>query len=321
MPPITVRVHRQNPGESKGRKQQYSVELQPAMTVLDVLHRVLADQDPTLSFRRSCRSAICGSCAMRINGRARLACNTQAAGLAARDGSLLIEPLNNLRVVKDLAVDMSGFWKSLKAVRPALIERKTEVPKTFYAIPGKEFHPLSIVQDCIMCSACLSDCTVREVNPEYLGPAALAKAFRFIGDPRDGATRSRLELYSKPNGMWDCDSCLMCNEVCPMGVKPLDAILRMREAALDHGLAQGPGPKHTLAFYDTVVRTGKVNEASTALRSLGVKLVTHPGNLAVAGRAVLRGKQPRLRHRKLRGHDQIQRLIRHVHATRRGRTE
>jgi succinate dehydrogenase / fumarate reductase iron-sulfur subunit len=249
---------------------------------------------------------------MRINGRARLACNTQASMLAARDGSLLIEPLKNLRIVKDLAVDMSGFWKSMRAVRPALIERKAEVPKTFYAIPGKEFRRVGIVQDCIMCSACLSDCTVREVNPDFLGPAALAKAFRFIGDPRDGATGSRLELYSQPNGIWDCDSCLMCNEVCPMGVKPLDAILQMRESALDHGLVQGPGPRHTLAFHDTVMRSGKVNEASTALRSLGMKMVTNPTNLSVAARALLRGKQPHLTDRRLRGRDQIQRLIRHV---------
>jgi succinate dehydrogenase / fumarate reductase iron-sulfur subunit len=310
--PTKVRVFRKGPADKKARYDLFQVELRPAETVLDVLHDILHEQDPTLAFRRSCRSAICGSCAMRINGRARLACNTQAAPLADRDKQLLIEPLNNLRVVKDLAVDMGGFWKSMRAVRPALVERKQDVPKAHYAIPGSEFHDLKIVQDCIMCSACLSDCTVREVNPRYLGPAALAKAFRFLGDPRDGATASRLELYAQPDGIWDCDSCLMCNEVCPMGVKPLDAILKMREAAIEHGLVEGAGPGHTLAFYESVVQSGKVNEATTALQSLGVRMFTNPGNLGVAGRAFLRGKTPRLRHRRLRSHDEVQRLIRHV---------
>jgi len=308
MPPITVRIHRQGPGEKKARLQRYSVDLRPAQTVLDVLHHLLAQQDPTLSFRRSCRSAICGSCAMRINGRARLACNTQAQGLVERDGALLIEPMKNLRVVKDLAVDMSGFWKAMRAVRPSLVERKAQVPKTSYTIPGEDFRRVKIVQDCIMCSACLSDCTVREVNPDYLGPAALAKAFRFVGDPRDGATRSRLELYSRPNGIWDCDSCLMCNEVCPMGVKPLDAILQMREAAIEAGFVDNPGAKHTLAFFGSVEKTGRVNEATTALRSLGVKMAS-PGNASLTVRSILRGKSPRLTGHPLANRDDLRKLV------------
>ena len=315
MPATPVTVFRKNPADPKGRYQEFTVDIQPTQTVLDALHTILYEQDPTLSFRRSCRSAICGSCAMRINGRARLACNTQALNLFRRDGHILVEPLKNLAVVKDLAVDMRGFWRSIRAVRPSLVERQGEVPQTHYAIPGKRFNPLKIVSDCIMCGACLSDCTVREVHPGFLGPAALAKAFRFVGDPRDGATRSRLALYSEPNGIWDCDTCLMCNEVCPMLVKPLDAILLMREAAIENGFVKGMGPKHALAFYETVERTGKLHETSTAIHSLGARFFS-PGNLALTARTVLRGKRPRLLAPKPKGLAEVRKLVASVHRER-----
>lgn len=302
-----VKVFRKSSKSPKAHLDVFHVDVRPAQTVLDVLHAILYEKDPTLSFRRSCRSAICGSCAMRINGRSRLACNTQALELVERDGHLLVEPLKNLRVVKDLAVDMSGFWKPLKAVKPSLVEAK-DATKVSKPIPGKAFDPLKIVGDCIMCSACLSECTVKEVDSTYLGPAALAKAYRFVGDPRDAATKSRLELYSRPGGIWDCDTCLMCNEVCPMGVKPLDAILRMREAAIEHGLVHNSGARHALAFAATVERTGRLNEASTAIRSLRGAFL-RPSNLSLTARAFLKGKRPRLLSRPLRGHGEVRKLI------------
>jgi len=310
-----VKVFRKSTKDPKAHLDVFHVDVRPAQTVLDVLHSVLYEKDPTLSFRRSCRSAICGSCAMRINGRSRLACNTQALELVERDGHLLIEPLKNLRVVKDLAVDMSGFWKPLKAVKPSLIEPK-DPPKVSKPIPGREFDNLKIVGDCIMCSACLSECTVKEVDSSYLGPAALAKAYRFVGDPRDAATKSRLELYSRHGGIWDCDTCLMCNEVCPMGVKPLDAILRMREAAIEHGLVDNSGARHALAFAATVERTGRLNEARTAIGSLGSGFFA-PGNLSITARAFLKGKRPRLTSHRLKGHKDVMRLIEIVKAPRR----
>jgi succinate dehydrogenase / fumarate reductase iron-sulfur subunit len=141
------------------------------------------------------------------------------------------------------------------------------------------------------------------VNPEYIGPAALAKAYRFVGDPRDGATRERLERYSEPNGIWDCDTCLYCNEVCPKGVKPLDAILRMREGAVAHGIVENVGARHALAFTETVLKAGKVNEATTAIRSLGIGTFLKPGagNLTLTARSLLKGKAPKFRKRPISG--------------------
>ena len=303
---LKVRVHRQK-GQGRPHLQTYEVEVRPAQTVLDVLHEILYEQDPTLAFRRSCRSAICGSCAMRINGRSRLACNTQALALAEKDGDLVIEPLRNAPVLRDLAVDMRPFWRSIRQLRPFLAEDGRPRPEKGYTMPNAAFEPVRLVADCIFCASCVAECTVLEANPAYLGPAALAKAYRFVGDPRDGATRDRLERLSEPNGIWDCDTCLYCNEVCPKGVRPLDAILRMREAAVGEGIVDNRGARHALAFTETVLKAGKLNEATTAIRSLGIVSFLTPGagNLALTVKSAVKGKAPKLRKRPIAGMEEV----------------
>jgi len=310
MTATTVRVHRQGPN-TPAHFDTFEVDVRPAQTVLDVLHELLYDKDPTLAFRRSCRSAICGSCAMHINGRSRLACNTQALDLVQRDGGLTIEPLKNAPVLRDLAVDMRPFWRSVRQVRPSLAEDGHPPPEKGYAMPNAAFAPLKIVADCIFCASCVSECTVRAVNPDYLGPAALAKAYRFVGDPRDHATEERLAAYSEPNGIWDCDTCLYCNEVCPKGVKPLDAILRMREAAIEQGLTDNVGARHALAFYGTVMKAGKLNEVATAVKSIGLAAFLNPakGNLGIAAKAALKGKAPEIHKKPIDGIDDVRLLV------------
>jgi len=178
-------------------------------------------------------------------------------------------------------------------------------------MPSEAFAPLKIVADCIFCASCVAECTVRSVNPEYLGPAALAKAYRFVGDPRDHATQERLALYSQPNGIWDCDTCLYCNDVCPKGVKPLDAILRMREAAIEHGLVDNLGARHALAFSETVMKSGKLNEARTAIRSIGLGQFLKPGsgNVQLAVKTAMKGKAPELRKKPIEGMDEVRVLV------------
>ena len=301
-----VLVYRAAP-RTPPRFDTFHVEVLPAQTVLDVLHTILYEMDPTLAFRRSCRSAICGSCAMRINGRSRLACNTQALDLVRADGRLVIEPLRNHKVVRDLAVDMRPFWTSVRDVKPSLVEGSNPVRKGNPGPPSDAFAALRLVADCIFCASCVAECTVREANPDFLGPAALAKAYRFVADPRDGATRDRLEQYSEPNGIWDCDTCLYCNEVCPKGVKPLDAILRMREAAVEEGIVDNPGARHALAFTQTVMKAGKLNEATTAIQSLGIATFLTPGagNLSLAVKSAFKGKAPEFRKKRIKGMDEV----------------
>ncbi len=300
-----VKVYRYDP--ESGEKAHYDtwdLDVKPGQTVLDLLHDVHYFHDPTLSFRRSCRSAICGSCAMSLNGRTGLACNTQASPLIERDGSLLVEPMKNMPVLKDLVSDMEGFWKAVYQIQPYLKPAASE-PKGPYVVPKHEMDRLKIAQDCIMCGSCLSECTSREANPAYLGPAALAKAYRFAFDPRDGAEEERLALYSEPNGIWDCDTCLYCNEVCPMHVKPMDAIMQMREKAIEIGIPS-QGSTHALAFYDSVVKSGRLNEFATANKSLGLSGLA--AQAPIAAKVVLRGKAPEIRKKPIRGIEDVRKL-------------
>jgi len=303
-----IQVYRYDPdGEGEAHYDAWDLDVKPGQTVLDLLHVIHYYHDPTLSFRRSCQAALCGSCGMTLNGRSGLSCNTQAAPLIARDGYLLVDPMKNLPVLKDLVVDMEPFWNAVYAIDPYL--RPGAEPHGPYVVPKKQMDPLKIAQDCIMCGSCLSECTSREANPEYLGPAALAKAYRFVADARDGAEQERLERYSEPNGIWDCDTCLYCNEVCPMHVKPMDAIMRMREKSIELGIPS-QGATHALAFYETIVKGGKLNEFQTVNNSLGIGGMVSQSS--IAAKVLLRGKRPSIRKKPIEGFEDVQKIMRAV---------
>jgi succinate dehydrogenase / fumarate reductase iron-sulfur subunit len=301
----TIRVYRFDPeGDKEPRYDEYDVDVAPGRTVLNLLHDVHYGVDPTLSFRRSCQSAICGSCAMNVNGRTGLTCSMQAKPLLDRDGYLVVEPMKNMPVLKDLVVDMGTFWDSVHDVDPFL-QAGRKVPKGAYVVPKAKMDLLKIAQDCIMCGSCLSECTSREANPDYLGPAALAKAYRFVADERDESRFGRLMAYSEANGIWDCDTCLYCNEVCPIHVKPMDAIMRMREMAIEAGI-ESQGSKHAIAFYNTILKSGKLNEFATANKSLGLRGMVRQSD--VAAKVVLRMKTPEIRKKPIEGIKDVTKL-------------
>src|SRR6266849_9747979 len=208
--------------------ETYRLDITRGMTVLDALIRIKNEQDGRLVFRYSCRSAICGSCAMTINGGEKLACRTSVRKEWERHGGIAVAPLRNLPVLKDLAVDMRSFWDKVQAIDPW-------VQAVSAAAGAAEFHN---VDACIMCGACVAACTVHEVDKGFLGPAVLAKAYRFVADPREDSTArtARLEALQGPTGMWDCTRCNFCVEVCPKDVKPMEAIIRLRRAAIQAGL-------------------------------------------------------------------------------------
>jgi len=314
----TIKVYRFDPEQDeKPRYEEFDVDMSPGRTVLNLLHDIHYNEDPTLSFRRSCQSAICGSCAMHVNGRTGLSCSMQAKPLLDRDGYLVVEPMKNMPVLKDLVVDMDGFWDSVHEVDPFL-QAGRDVPKGAYVVPKAKMDLLKIAQDCIMCGSCLSECTSREANPDYLGPAALAKAYRFAADERDGATMGRLMAYSEANGIWDCDTCLYCNEVCPIHVKPMDAIMRMREMAIEAGI-ESQGSKHAIAFYDTILKSGKLNEFTTANKSLGIRGMLRTSD--VATKVILRWKIPEVRKKPIEGMKDVEKLAKLVERKRRRRTQ
>ena len=247
--------------------QGYTLDVEDGMTVLEALLKISTTEDPTLTFRRSCRSAICGSCAMTINGYPRLACNTQVMEEFRRKGEVVIEPLKNYTVLKDLMVDMTPFWNKMERITPYLVPSKE--PEDGWKITKEDEKKIDRAQRCIMCGSCNSVCNTQAVDQHFTGPSALAKAWRFVGDVREKEKRERLLRLSNEHGMWDCTRCIHCTEYCPKGVEPLEAIERLREKAMTEGIDDNPGARHVMALVDSVRRVGRLDEAAMTFKTLG----------------------------------------------------
>jgi succinate dehydrogenase / fumarate reductase iron-sulfur subunit len=204
----------------------YKIRLIPGLTVLTVLMRIRDELDGTLAFRSSCRAATCGSCGMLINGKLDLACRTQIASFGTE--TILLEPLPNLQVIKDLVVDMTPFWTMYERVRPYLI-RKSPDPDKEILQSEEERQRIDQLVNCILCACCYGSCEVLSREPDYLGPAALAKLQRFMLDSRDQRPRSFLNEVNDSKGVWGCDTLFRCIEACPKEVRPTDAIVGLRK--------------------------------------------------------------------------------------------
>ncbi|MEO5365804.1 MAG: 2Fe-2S iron-sulfur cluster-binding protein [Magnetococcus sp. WYHC-3] len=260
------RNHRGEDGHVESRWQDFRVALRPNATVLSGLEEIKGQQDGSLTYRMSCRSYICGSCAMRINGRTRLACKTHVGQVADAQGVVEISPMRNHAVLKDLAVDIGSFFQLVRQVDPFLQEGEESVT----AVDARSYDQVNNVSQCILCGCCHSDCTMAEVSPRFLGPAALAKAFRFVSDPREGQKSRRLEQLSGADGMWSCSRCTLCVEVCPKDVAPMEAIVKLRTRGVARGLVEGHGARHALAFHTDLQEHGDLNEFTLMQRTLGI---------------------------------------------------
>jgi len=207
--------------------QAYRIKVIPGLTVLAVLNRIRDEIDGTLSFRSSCRSAVCGSCAMVINGRIDLACRTQVASFGT--STIILEPLPNMEIIKDLVVDMTPFWKMYEKVRPHLV-RESADPVREIRQSEKERGRIDQFVNCILCACCYGACPVISRDPEYMGPAALAKLERFTLDSRDERPENFLDTVNNEKGVWGCDMVLRCIDACPKDVRPTDSIVGLRKA-------------------------------------------------------------------------------------------
>lgn len=194
-------------------------------SILEALMDIRNEQDSTLSFRYSCREAICGSCAMVLSGKFNLACRTELRSL--KNSDVVIEPLPNLEIQKDLVVDMDPFWEALKKVEPYLHPEGAILEKG-HRIEDKEIDKIFQYVNCVMCGCCYSACPVVSRDEKYLGPAALAKLLRFVRDPRDKRSFSDWSKVNTEGGVWGCDTIFRCNEVCPKSVRPADGIETLR---------------------------------------------------------------------------------------------
>lgn len=348
MAQYTLRVRRHKPetderGPAGPYWEDFEVELDPTLSVLDGLLQAKDRQDGSLGVRCSCRAAICGSCGVKINGQSTLACKTQlgeaqayadrsltAAGSAApgpgsfdRTGAeqptspgeqqvdprapegagqpagraaegaagaqpIVVEPMGNMPVIKDLVTDMeSTHWEKIRRVTPWLLD-DGDPPERERVVEHEAMVDITQTISCIQCGACVSACLSMEADPDFIGPAALAKAYRFVGDPRDVQARERLyDLAQDPHGIYDCTHCFSCIDACPKGVEPMNQIMRLRRLAThDHGIDdRNNGFRHEDAFTKIIRKKGTLDESLLLQESFapGVKGKLMPRLAAIKG--------------------------------------
>lgn len=263
MPVTTLDIFRYQPDVSDDQyREDFTLEHAEDVTLLDAILDLQNEQDGTLAVRYSCRSAICGSCACKANGKTVLACMSQVEDLKEEfaDERIAVDPIGNFAPVKDLVVDLDPFWEKFKSVKPYLIPDGPP-PERERIVSKEAMQKIYNESKCILCAACYSECNSLAADPEFVGPAALAWGYRFAGDERDGQRKERAKLYSGEHGVWDCTRCMYCNERCPKGVEPRDAIEKLGGVAFQEGVTSDPGARHAKAFLISVRTGGKLNES------------------------------------------------------------
>jgi succinate dehydrogenase / fumarate reductase iron-sulfur subunit len=294
----TFKVSRFDPEkDTQSQFVAYAVELPPAGTVLDGLTHIRDEQDPSLAFRGNCERGACGDCALRVNKKGVLGCTAKITDVVGKDGVVTVEPIRHVPVLKDLVYDMETFlWRKVKAVTPWITPRLPE-PEGEYLVPEEAMAKVRTAMSCVMCGLCDEGCTVVAVDDQFVGPAALTKAYRTIFDPRDGRQAERLRSISEPEGVWDCAHCFEANGHCPIGLAPTDRIFDIRDEAIHQGIRSGKhNPKvrrHYDSFLNSVKQSGWLDEGRLAIESEG--LLNVPGLLKLlptATRAMIKGKAP-----------------------------
>jgi succinate dehydrogenase / fumarate reductase iron-sulfur subunit len=211
----------------------YTVEAEPMDRVLNLLVKVKEQEDGTLTFRRSCAHGVCGSDAMLVNGRNRLACKIRVEQLGKR--RITIAPLPGLAVVKDLVVDMDGFFAKYRSVIPFLVASDAAPERERRQSPEDRAR-FDDTTKCILCAACTTSCPSFWAQPAYVGPAAIVTAHRFIFDSRDEAHEERLEILADQDGVWRCRTIFNCTDACPRGIEITRAILEVSSAIVERSI-------------------------------------------------------------------------------------
>jgi succinate dehydrogenase / fumarate reductase iron-sulfur subunit len=270
--------------------EDYKMEVTSEEVVLDILNRIKWDHDGSFSYRRSCRHGICGTCAIKVNGRSTLACKESLNTLVEYFGNdLVIEPLSTKRAVKDMIIDKGDFWEKNDAIHPYLISHIDEHPEMECAVTPEQANELNDADLCIQCGACHYACPVMEINEDFFGPAAFAKAYRFEADVRDDAHTTRLlELNEEKQGVWDCVKCFECAEVCPKDVDPIEKITKLHQMLFKEGVAKSNvATRHAVGFAHSIAKRGVLDEGELVLYSEGPSIVKH---LPVAFKMFKKGK-------------------------------
>jgi len=252
--------------------KHYEMEVGKDELILDLLNRIKWEHDGSFSYRRSCRHGICGACAIKVNGRATLACKQNALELVELFGEeLVIEPSSTKRAIKDMIIDKSDFWEKHAAIKPYVVTDVDPRPETESKQSIEEFNNFLDSDLCIQCGACHYSCPALEVNPDFLGPAALNAAYRFTVDTRDEAGDERLKITAEQGtGVWDCVKCYECAEACPKEIDPIGKIGKLHNLQFVRGVAKSNvATRHAEGFLRGMKKTGYLDEADIVTYSEG----------------------------------------------------
>lgn len=250
-------------------RDRVEVDIPATTTVLDALEYAKAEVDGSISFRRSCRSAICGSCSMNINGVTGLACKTPCNTVMNAESVVSVDPMPNFQPMKDLVVHMDPFWDKYSRLKPYLqTSDKDTDHATERRVSPEDMKKLVDVANCIMCATCYALCPVISVDPAFAGPAAIAYAYRFIEDVRDDQRKERIAQISD-DYLWLCAHCYACS-YCPKHVNPQDRIIDVKRASIsDRVMLNERGPRHALVVGKTIRQTGMLAETEVIQGTVG----------------------------------------------------
>jgi succinate dehydrogenase / fumarate reductase, iron-sulfur subunit len=260
-----IRIQRFTPGRDKSPYfDNFKINVETGMTVLEALRLIKNTQDESLTFRSFCRSKICGSCSVRINNKPVLACSTQLLPILEdfKQESVVIQPLRNMPLLRDLVVDLDPVIEKLAKMHPYIMENKDRIPETLESeslMSRKELKRFDYVTDCILCSSCYSACSAVSADGNYAGPLTLGKAYRFSADGRDDFKGERMQA-AVDQGLWSCAQCRKCINVCPKDTRPAISIQRLRKLSIDDGIHDTKGSRRAKAYTDDVAVYGQVNK-------------------------------------------------------------
>jgi succinate dehydrogenase / fumarate reductase iron-sulfur subunit len=287
------------------------MEVTSEEVVLDILNRIKWEFDGSFSYRRSCRHGICGACAMKVNGKATLACKVNMHEMVELFGDeITLEPSSTKRSVKDFIIDKSDFWEKHAQAKPYLEAEIDENPTVENLVSIEDNDKIEDADLCIQCGACHYSCPAVEVNEQFMGPAAFVAAYRFGIDTRDSAADERLDTVDTPaQGVWDCVKCYECAEACPKEINPIDKITKLHNMVFESGnVRKNVASRHAVGFAHSIKKHGLLDEGELVRYSEGnigvMKHVPVALKMFKKGKIVLPWNMP-----KSDNLDEIQKLI------------
>ncbi len=311
MKEFKLKIYRYNPEkDEKGTYQEYILPLFKGMTILDALFYIKENIDSTLSFRAYCRAAICGSCAILVNGHPKLACKTQVKDMLElfETDTLKLDPLPSYKVVRDLVVDYSKALDRFMKIKPYLIPDPNVVPlgkdeeTIIYPEEHKKYDPYT---DCILCGSCFAVCPVKNLDENYAGPFQFARLARFSEDKRDAIKDERAKLAFSLN-VWNCLRCERCTDVCPKHVPITHGIAVLRSKTINE-FEDYVGVKHAKAIFEDIKKQGYLNENTLIVRTKGIKGALE--SLPLAFKMITKGKTMPFFQKKIKNQDELKDLL------------